>query len=93
MERRAPVIVKEPFRHVVRVEMHLPGGFTRVILFALAHGDLRWDIPTECIPPHLRPIGSEFLVIMPRFTPEPGDTPDAIREICRQVQVEELNRK
>ena len=86
------MIVNEPFRQVVRVEMHLPGGFTRVLLFALADGKFRWDIPTDRIPPHLRSIGSEFLVIMPRFTPEPGDTPDAIREICRQVQVEELSR-
>ena len=70
--------------------MHLPGGFTRVVLFDLAHGDCRLDIPTEKIPFHLRPIGSEFLAITPRFTPEPSDSVDVIREMCRQVHVEGL---
>lgn len=69
--------------------MHLPGGFTRVILFEL--GDRWWDIPTDRIPLHLRRIGAEFVVIRPRFKVETSDTPEAIREMCRQAQIEELS--
>jgi hypothetical protein len=70
--------------------MHLPGDFTRIFLFKLAHGEHRLDIPTIKIPLQLRGIGSEFLVVMPRFTPEASDTPEAVREMCAQVQVEQL---
>ncbi len=71
--------------------MHLPGGCTRVVLFAIDRGAIRQDIPTEVIPLHLRPIGSEFLVVLPRFTVEDTDSVDAIRAMCRHVQVEDLN--
>jgi hypothetical protein len=85
------MLLREPFRLAARVEMHLPGGWTRIIFFAITHGDIRNDIPTEAIPLHLRPIRSEFLVIMPRFSVEPTDSIEEIRNMCRQVQVEELN--
>ena len=84
--------VYPPFRHSVRVEMHLQGGFTRVVLFDLSDGGHRWDIPTDKIPLHLRRIGSEFLVVMPSFAPEASDSVDDIRAMCQQVQVEELDR-
>jgi hypothetical protein len=83
------MIVQSPFRHAARVEMHLPGGFTRVILFELS--ERRWEIPTDRIPLQLRRIGSEFFVVMPRFTVETSDTPEALRELCQQVHIEELH--
>jgi hypothetical protein len=67
------MIVQSPFRHAARVEMHLPLGFTQVILFEL--GDRRWEIPTDRIPLQLQRIGSELFVVMPRFTVETSDTP------------------
>jgi hypothetical protein len=52
---------------IARLEMHLPGGYSRVLLQlpggrGLAGGDIHWEIPTESIPFHLRRIGSRFLV-------------------------------
>ena len=70
--------------------MHLPGDFTRVVLFELGDGCIRLDIPTERIPKHLRHIGAAFLVIQPRFAVEDSDSPEAAREMCAQVDVEEL---
>jgi hypothetical protein len=72
--------------------MHLRGGFTRVILFDLLEGQHRWEIPTDKIPWHLRRLGSEFLVIMPRFHPEDSDSDDDIRDMCRRVEVVELSQ-
>jgi hypothetical protein len=85
--------VYPPFRHPVRVEMHLPGGFSRVILIDVCRGSIRWEIPTDKIPLHLRRIGSEFLVIMPRFHPEASDSDDEIRAMLRQVEVVELSQE
>jgi hypothetical protein len=70
--------------------MHLPGGFTRVVLVDVAHGQHRIDIPTDAIPVHMRQLGARLVVVTPRFTPEPSDTAEAIREMCRWVRVEEL---
>jgi hypothetical protein len=55
-------------RHTVKLEMHLPAGYSKVHLelgggVGLAGGEIYWDIPTQCIPPHLRRIGSRFEVI------------------------------
>jgi hypothetical protein len=86
------VLVHEPDRQLVRVEIHLPGAFTRVVFFAIAHGDIRIDIPTDCIPEHLRPIGSEFVLVRPQFTIEPGDSEDAIRAMTRRYRVEDRPR-
>jgi hypothetical protein len=83
--------VQSPFRQPAMIEMHLPGGFTRVVLYDLAHGEHRLDIPTDLIPAHLRQLGTRFTVIAPRFTPEALDTVEVIRDMCQQVRVEELN--
>ena len=55
-------------RITAQLEMHLPEGYSKVHLellggVGLAGGEVYWDIPTRCIPPHLRKIGSRFLVI------------------------------
>jgi hypothetical protein len=71
--------------------MHLPGGFTRVALGGLAHGTHWIDLPTENIPLHLRKIGSKFLVTMPQFSVQISDTPEAIRDICRQVTIQGMD--
>ena len=88
--KRGVMIVKSPFRHAARVEMHLHGGFTRLILFKL--GDRRLEIPTGRIPLQLRRIGSEFFVIWPRFVVETSDSPEAVREQYQQIRVEELHK-
>jgi hypothetical protein len=51
----------------VKVEFHLDNGYTKVIferLVGIGMLDGRWfrDIPTASIPPHLRYIGSRFLL-------------------------------
>jgi hypothetical protein len=80
----------ESFRHPAVVEMHLPGGFTRVRLFALAHGKGWWEIPTERIPAHLRHLGSKVLVTIPRFSVEEVDPHAYIRSQVHNVLVEDL---
>ncbi len=50
-----------------QVIMHLPENWTKVLLvrtygLGLADGGAYWDIPTEAIPPHLRSIGSRFVI-------------------------------
>ena len=84
------MILKAPFRLAARVEMHLPGGFTRVVLFDLDDGHHRIEIPTDRIPVHLRRLGAIFLVVRPQFTPEDSDSAEAVREMCSQLDVEEL---
>ena len=64
--------------------MHLDGGYTRVGLMRFGG---TWDIPTAAIPNHLRAIGSELLVVTPRFTPEDHDTVEEIRQVRDQVEV------
>ena len=85
------MVVRSPFRHSARVEMHLPGGFTRVVLLDLSDGGHWLDIPTDAIPLQLRRPGSRFAVVVPRFTPEPSDSEQAVREMCRRVRVEEAD--
>jgi hypothetical protein len=63
--------------------MHLNGGFTKVIFertigVGLANFGIEWDIPTDCIPFHLRAIGSRFLLT--RQDPQP-DSADAAARI------------
>lgn len=82
--------IGEPFRHPAIVEMHLPGGYTRVRLFALGHGEGWWEIPTNTIPHHLRPLGSRLFVTTPRFTVEPSDPIDQVRERVQEAEVREL---
>ena len=76
--------------------MHLNGGFTQVSLIrsegqGLADGGVRWDIPTAKIPFHLRAVGSRFLLIAPRFTPEEHDSVDEIRSLRDQLEIRELS--
>jgi hypothetical protein len=54
-------------RENVRVIMHLPEGYTKVLVertlgLGLAGGGIYWDIPTNVIPFHLRQMGSRFVV-------------------------------
>jgi hypothetical protein len=71
----------------VQVSMHLNEGYTKV---ALANGGgYTWDIPTQIIPPPLRPLGSRFIVITQSIWPEPDDTGSELRE-APFFRVEEL---
>src|SRR5262249_4108568 len=83
------------FREPAKVLMHLNGGYTPVGLIryeglGLADGGVDGDIPTRAIPPHLRALGSQILVILPRFTPEEGDAMDELRRLAKQIEVTEL---
>jgi hypothetical protein len=54
-------------REKVRIIMHLPEGYTKVLVewtlgVGMTDGGIYWDIPTSVIPPHLRRIGSRFIV-------------------------------
>lgn len=85
---------RPPFREPVRVMMHF-NGYTRVSVIrteglGLANGGAEWDIPTQCIPHHLRSIGSRFLIVTPRFTPEEHDSAEDIRRIRDQIEIYEL---
>lgn len=64
------IIWKEPQspRLQWQVEMHLNEGYTKLI----GPGGLRLDIPTECIPAQLRPMGSRFYLTIgwPQFPAE-----------------------
>jgi hypothetical protein len=74
-------------RHIAKLEMHLPGGYSRVLVelgsgIGLAGGDAHWDIPTEAIPMHLRKLGSRFIIIQVGLTGRleaERMTPDQIR--------------
>jgi hypothetical protein len=75
--------------------MHLNSGITKVSFLrtegkGLADGGITWDIPTVAIPIHLRSIGSRFMVIAPSFTPDASDSAESIREMCQQIQIEEI---
>lgn len=51
-----PVVLRER----VRLTMHLPEGYSKVLLESTG---FTWDIKTELIPFHLRTIGSRFVVV------------------------------
>jgi hypothetical protein len=58
----------DTLKEVVRVKLHMNGGFSRVIAestegLGIADGGIEWEIPTNLIPAHLRKIGSRFLLI------------------------------
>jgi hypothetical protein len=83
------------WREPACVVMHLNGGFTKVILertvgVGLANGGIDVDIPTDCIPFHLRSIGSRFLVTMQSMQPEPLDSVDVVRSAMHDYSIEEL---
>jgi hypothetical protein len=75
--------------------MHLNGGYTSVSVvgtegLGIADGGAIWDIPTEAVPLHHRPICSQFLVVTPRFTPEDHDSPDDIRRMIAEIEIHGL---
>jgi hypothetical protein len=81
-----------PLREVVRVLMHLPGGYTRVSVVASegsghADGGVHWDLPTDAFPPHLRAINALAVAVVPCVTVEGGDADDDIRWALRRVEV------
>ena len=67
--------------------MHLEGGFTRLTM--TRYGGFS-EVPTAAIPLYLRAIGSELLVVLPRFTPEDHDTVDDICHMLDHVEVHTL---
>lgn len=78
-------MIRKPLRERVRVMMHLNEGYTRVLVertegLGLADGGVAWDIPTGIIPPHLRPLGSRFVVETQALWPELGDTASELRD-------------
>lgn len=55
-------------KEIVRVTMHMNGGFTRVLVessagLGIADGGIHWEIPTNVIPAHLRTIGCRFRLV------------------------------
>ena len=86
-----------PVREPARVLMHLNGGYTKISLertegLGMANGGIEWDIPTRLIPPHLRPIGSRFLIVTNVVSAvEPSDTADELRAVCDSYTIEELD--
>ena len=59
----------QPIEEQVRVLFHL-NGYTKVLWertegVGLADGGIVWDITTAMIPPHLRAIGSRFILKAP----------------------------
>jgi hypothetical protein len=88
-------------KQIATLEMHLPAGFSKVRLelgggIGLAGGPVYWDIPTETIPPHLRKLGSRFLVIQSDLAGPlevANMTPDEIRSRLgyRVVELSETN--
>jgi hypothetical protein len=71
------------YRHFVKVEMHLNGGFTRVQGISPDGVPLLGvcvDIPTNTIPSDLRTLGSRFFIDYEDLWPEDADTVDQIRE-------------
>jgi hypothetical protein len=84
-------------REKVRAIMHLPEGYTKVLLertfgLGLADGGIYWDIPTKVIPVQFRKMGSRFLLRASgpsgRLEAEPM-TAEQIRA-AREYSVEEI---
>jgi hypothetical protein len=76
-------------REKVRVTMHLPGEYTKVLVertegVGMAGGGICLDIPTEIIPFHLRGIGCRFLFIGTTLTAPEAATMSA--DDIRQMQ-------
>ncbi len=84
-----------PFREPARLLFHLGEGYTRVPRTRFenqgpADGSSDIDLPTHVTPPHLRALGSRFLVIGQHVTPEDDDRADDLRAAVRAMHVEEL---
>ena len=78
----------------VRVEFHLDGGYTKVILERAIHWGMMdridWDIPTNSIPPDLRIIGSRFLLSMSSRDPNEHDMFEEIRATYPNLRIVRL---
>ena len=78
--------------------MHLPEGHTKVLIertfgVGMAGGGIYWDIPTTVIPPHLRQMGSRFLLETTELSgKEEAENMSAeeIRSAIRQYVVTEI---
>ena len=86
--------LRESIRYPVRVLFHLNEGYTRVLMDSLLDGvpaslyDL--DVPTKIIPPHLRRLGSRFILVWPLFSVDATDSADEIRTLIK-LRVEEMS--
>jgi hypothetical protein len=83
------VKLRETIRLPVRVAFHLNEGYTRVLWDGFRADVPGWDIPTEIIPPHLRRLGSRFLLVWTPISVEVGDSADEIRTMMK-FRVEEM---
>ena len=85
---------RDEMRHPVRVLFHLNEGYTCVLMERLvgdkyvALHDL--DIPTKVIPPHLRPLGSRFMLVWSPFSVKVTDSIEDIRNHVMNLRAEEL---
>lgn len=82
------------FREAARLDAHLSGGLSRVIIerhvgsgHAPDGGAI--EVPTDELPRHLRALGSRFVVALRSVTPEPHDTAAELRA-ARCLWIEEL---
>ncbi len=79
----------------VRVEFHLDGGYTKVLLeraknWGMMDGKIDWDIPTNSIPPDLRTIGSRFLLSRSSLDPNEHDRFEEIRATYPDLRIVRL---
>jgi len=88
-------------REKVKVTMHLPGGYTKVLVertkgLGLADGGICVDVLTSIIPPHLRRIGSRFVLVITTDWPSEAEsdamTADQMRRVDK-MSVEEIKDK
>ena len=82
-------------REAVRVLFHL-NGYTKILLertegLGMADGGIVWEIATDVIPPHLRKIGSRFIVQYKQPSSEEMSDINSIRKAGERVKVIELN--
>lgn len=79
---------------LARVLFHL-NGYTKVILertegVGMADGGSIWDITTEQIPRHLRPIGSRFIVKYKYPDLDIERTDEELRDAINYIEIIEL---
>jgi hypothetical protein len=85
----------EIVRETVCVMFHL-NGYTKVLVertkgVGLADGGIVWEIPTEIIPFHLRPIGSRFIVQHIPLSSEEMEDVEAIHAGKSRIEIFELS--
>jgi hypothetical protein len=76
----------EVIKYRAVVEMHLPGGFTKLRI-DVSSGHY-FDVPTEAIPPHLRKIGSKVVLCLDQ-TIRPNSLEEARTLRNQAVRVED----